>query len=62
LESIDRDLENIFELQEEIALTILQKLRAELIGGEADAAQKGLRRTWPRTICIAPHRVGLSAH
>jgi serine/threonine-protein kinase len=39
-ESIDRDLENVFSVQEEIAQRIQQKLQAELSGGSTRGAKR----------------------
>jgi TolB-like protein/Tfp pilus assembly protein PilF len=39
-ESFDKNLENVFVVQEEIALSIQQKLRAELIGGGSGRGAK----------------------
>ncbi|HEV3483609.1 MAG TPA: tetratricopeptide repeat protein [Candidatus Acidoferrales bacterium] len=52
-ESIDRELENVFGLQEEIAQRIQQKLQAELIGS---GSGRGARR---RTENLAAHNLYL---
>ncbi len=51
-ESVDRELGNIFSLQEEVAQRIQQKLQAEVAEVEAAAAPNARRKIWPRTICI----------
>lgn len=51
-ERYDRDLDDIFAIQDEISLAIVDRLEVNLLGGESEALGKGLPITSSSTISI----------